>query len=84
MTSRSVRREPIYAALGVPEIWRFADGHLRALWLGRNGRYRTVSQSQCFSFLPMPTFERFLARLEHEDQTSVLREFRDWVRTLQR
>ena len=84
VTSRSVRREPIYAALGVPEIWRFADGRLRVLRLGRNGRYRAVSQSRCFPFLPMPTFERFLLRLEREDQTSVLREFRDWVRTLQR
>jgi len=84
VTSRSIKREPIYAALGVPELWRFADGRLHVLKLARNGRYRAVSQSRCFPFLPLPKSERFLLRLEHEDQTTVLREFRDWVKTLQK
>ena len=71
---------PPWASLSFGDLRTGASG----LMLGRNGRYRAVSQSRCFPFLPMPTFERFLLRLEHEDQTSVLREFRDWVRTLQR
>jgi Uma2 family endonuclease len=77
ITSRSIRREPIYAALGVPEIWRFANSRLAILHLGAKGTYRTASRSKSFPFLPITSFESFLLRLEDEEQTSVLREFRD-------
>ena len=81
ITSRSIKREPIYAALGVPEIWRFADGRLRVLKL-KAGKYQVVKKSLGFPFLPMRGVEAFLLRLEDEDQTTVLRVFRDWVKTL--
>ena len=81
ITSRSIQREPIYAALGVPELWRF-DGRLEVLRLGADGRYRSSQDSAVFPFLPMSVFETFLLRLEREEQTAVMREFRDWVNAL--
>ncbi len=84
ITSRSIKREPIYAALGVPELWRFKDRGIEVLELHTDGRYKPVSRSRSFSFLPMKSFEAFLLRLEREDQTAVLREFRDWVKTLEK
>lgn len=82
ITSRSVPRQPVYARLGVPEVWHFEARRLSVLLLGRNGRYARASRSKAFPFLPMRTFYGFLRRMESESETAVLREFREWVRTL--
>lgn len=83
ITSRSIPREPIYAALGVPELWRF-DERLFVLRLHANGKYYPAERSEVFPFLPMKQFEAFLLRLKDEEQNRVLREFRDWVNTLRK
>lgn len=80
--SRSISRQPIYAALGVPELWRFDGRRLTVLLLGLDGKYLPSAASLAFSFLPMAKFEQFLLRLASEPQNAVLREFRDWVKTL--
>jgi Uma2 family endonuclease len=82
ITSRSIKREPIYRALGVPELWRFRANRLAVRLLGPDKTYLPSGVSAAFPFLPLAIFEAFLLRMEHEEQTSVLREFRDWVRTL--
>lgn len=82
ITSRSIPRQPIYAALGVPELWRFTNRRLAVLLLGSEGKYSPAAASRAFPFLPMAEFESFLRRLETEEPTTVLREFRDWVKTL--
>lgn len=83
ITSRSIAREPIYAALGIPELWRFVGLRLIVLHRGADGKYRAASKSNAFPFLPMDKFESFLLRLATEEQNPVLRKFRDWVKTLQ-
>jgi Uma2 family endonuclease len=82
VTSRSIAREPIYAALGVPEVWRFDGEKINVRLLGADGTYSIVSSSASFPFLPMADFQSFALRIEHKDHTSVLREFQQWVRTL--
>jgi Uma2 family endonuclease len=82
ITHRSIPRQPIYAALGVPELWRFDGLRLHVLRLSPAGQYEPAQASGVFPFLPMARFEQFLLRLRFEEQTAVLREFRDWVRTL--
>ena len=82
ITSRSIKREPIYRALGVPELWRFRSRRLDVLLLRDDRTYAPSPSSAAFPFLPMPTFVSFLLRLDEEEQTKVLREFRDWARTL--
>jgi Uma2 family endonuclease len=79
ITRRSIDREPIYAALGVPELWRFDGNRLHVLHLGKTGRYSERKSSQAFPFLPMDRFNLFLQRFESEDPHLVLSEFRDWV-----
>jgi Uma2 family endonuclease len=79
---RSIKREPIYAALGVPELWRLTDRGFLVLHLGVDGSYKESANSLSFPFLPMDRFRTFLLRLESEDQNTVLREFRDWAKTL--
>jgi len=82
ITRRSIAREPIYAALGVPELWRFNGRQFRMLLLGADGTYQTVSHSAAFPFLPASIVESFIRRLGKEQPAVVLRDFRDWVRTL--
>jgi Uma2 family endonuclease len=84
ITSWSIARQPIYAALGIPELWRFENRRLIVLHLDRAGQYARATASLAFPFLPLAEFEKFLLRLEHESPTKVLREFRDWVKTLPR
>jgi Uma2 family endonuclease len=81
-TSTSVPRQPIYAALGVPELWRFDGEHLSVFKL-KGGKYVLAKRSKSFPFLKMEEFEQFLLRMfGGEAQLAVLKEFRKWLRTL--
>jgi Uma2 family endonuclease len=82
ITSRSVPREPIYAALGVPELWRFDGSALDVLHLGADGAYQRAGRSLALPFLPIEPFTRFILRRTDPDQLAVLREFQAWVRQL--
>lgn len=81
ITRASIPKQPIYAALGVPELWRFDGVRLTVLRL-RGGKYEGAESSGVFPFLPMSRFQEFARRLASERQPPVLREFRNWVKTL--
>ena len=80
VTHRSVDREPIYRALGVPELWRFDLDRLEFLHLGADGAYKLAESSRAFPFLPRAEVERFLKMPLTVDRTTILLQFRDWVR----
>jgi Uma2 family endonuclease len=82
--SSSVPREPIYARLGVPEIWRYSGGRLTVRLLTADGVYVDSATSRAFPFLPMAKFSRFVPKMIEGDETQVLLEFREWVRSLPR
>jgi len=79
ITSRSVPREPIYAALGVPEIWRFDGLKLQCLHL-IGGVYRERKRSLVFPNLEPAQLKRFIDELATKDDTTIAREFVAWVR----
>ena len=81
ITNRSIPREPIYAALGVSELWRFDGKKFRVLHLSADGKYAEAASSLAFPFLPVAEFARYIFRRQ-EDYLSVLAEFREWVKTL--
>ena len=80
ITSSSLNRMAIYAALGVREIWRF-DGAALTVHHLRAGKYKLRSRSRAFPFLPVQELLRFAKDAEGADQTSVMRAFTQWVRT---
>ena len=83
ITRRSIPREPIYAALRVPELWRFDGRRLEVRVLEADQCYHPSQKSRAFPFLPMAQFAEFVLKLENEKQTNkLLREFRAWCRTL--
>jgi len=82
ITRRSVPREPIYAALGIQELWRFNGRKLQALILNPDGQYRPANSSRAFPFLPISEFERFVLRLAEDDPLEAIPAFRARVETL--
>jgi Uma2 family endonuclease len=77
-----IEKMPIYADLGVPEVWCYDGESLRIMLLHANGRYAQAPRSAAFPFLPLVEIERFLARRNETDETSWIRGFREWVRNL--
>ncbi len=78
--SRStLERLPLYASLGVPEVWRWDGRRLLVGLLGEDGQYHDSNKSVSFPFLPLSEMVRFLTRIE-PSETQLLLEFRAWVR----
>lgn len=73
-------RLAIYAALGVPEVWRFHHDVLTAHCLDENGEYQSSVTSQVFPNLQIADLVTFLNRRAETDENTLIREFRDWVR----
>jgi len=70
---------PIYAALGVPEVWRF-DGKALTIHRLDNEQYAEAPRSEQLPILSGEILTRFLARAQSEDQDEALRAFEDWLR----
>jgi Uma2 family endonuclease len=78
--SRSVLdRISIYAALKVPELWRWDGKTLTVNLLGERGTYRVSKRSKAFPFLPLKEVTSFLNRTDLSE-TQLIRAFRSWVR----
>jgi hypothetical protein len=69
----------IYVALGVPEVWLCGGASIDVHVLQPGGTYAHSEQSAAFPFLPIDLVQRFLDRRASEDETTLLRTFRDWV-----
>ena len=79
--SRSVvPRLCIYAALGVPEIWRWRKNGLTAYSLGPDGRYVEREFSLNLPKLRVKDLEPFLEFELAADESAWIRKFRIWVR----
>jgi Uma2 family endonuclease len=79
VTHRSIPRWPVYAALGVGELWVFGLAGLSFRVLeGRD--YRQVDRSGSFPWIGSPDLTRFLKLWPTTPETTLLRSFRDWVR----
>ena len=75
-----LERPPIYAALRVPEIWRY-DGHLvMPLLLRPDGEYVASDQSPAFPDLPMAEVNRLLGIGLASGQSAAVRALREWLR----
>ena len=81
-TSPSLDKFPIYAALGVPEIWRLSKGKVQIHLLSEDG-YVESTTSLAFPFLPSDALSRFLAQGLREGERKATRAFRAWLREQQ-
>lgn len=75
-----VPRLGIYAALGVPEIWRWRKSGLAAYVLGDDGKYVEHEYSLNLPKLRVKDLEAFLEFELAADETAWIRKFRAWGR----
>ena len=81
ISSSWLDRLEIYAALQVPEVWRFDGEKLKVLILGTNGKYKERTKSMAFPALPMDSFVRHVKKLGSTDELSLLEDFTEWLRS---
>ncbi|MHB2017331.1 MAG: Uma2 family endonuclease [Candidatus Xenobia bacterium] len=81
ITHGFLSRIPIYAALGVPEVWHFVDGKVQILRLSETGEYLTVEVSQALPQLPADVVARHLALANEMLDSDVVDRFREWLST---
>ena len=75
----SLSKFPIYAALGIPEVWRH-DGETLIIYHLQNAEYHVAPASLALPVLASEPLTAFLRRLKEEDENSVLLAFEDWLR----
>jgi len=76
VTARSIERMPIYAALRVPEIWRWYNDKLLVLCLDSAGLYVEVPISQALPGFPCDKLTDLIKRRTKAGETTLIREFR--------
>jgi Uma2 family endonuclease len=81
ITHSSLDRLAVYAALGVPEVWRFDGQVLMFHLLGADGRYAAASPSRVFPGLKPEDVLHFLTLRGQADDNAVVRQFRAWVQS---
>jgi Uma2 family endonuclease len=80
----SSRRMRIYAALRVPEVWKYDGQVMRFYALGAKGTYKEIEQSLSFPFVAPGDLDGFLVRLANEQSAHVLRAFAKWAKAAHR
>jgi Uma2 family endonuclease len=81
VTHSSLDRMGIYAALGVPEVWRLDNNALSFQVLAADRRYRQATESPNFPGVTAADLMPFLREgREMADQNAVIRRFREWAR----
>ncbi|MCL1465585.1 Uma2 family endonuclease [Argonema galeatum A003/A1] len=80
ITSSSINRLDIYAALGVPEVWRYNGSRLTILRL-EGGEYKECDRSPTLPQIPSSEVVRFLELSKTMGETSLIKMFRKWVRS---
>lgn len=79
LTSSSLDRMGIYAALNVPEVWRLEDGIL-SFHVIASGAYTIATHSRTFPFVTPADLLPFLALRLSQGETATRQQFRAWVR----
>jgi Uma2 family endonuclease len=77
-TNRSHRKFPIYAALHVPEIWRY-DGNQFEMYILQNQSYVKADTSASLNGLSASLLTEFLEIGKTQGQTQTLRLFRERI-----
>lgn len=78
ITSSSLDRLGIYAAVGIGEIWRF-DGQELFIYCLKNGNYEQQENSQVLPILSKSIILKFLKKRGRIGENSLIREFRESI-----
>jgi len=79
-TRSALDRLGVYAALGVPEVWRYDGDAFHCHRLRPDGQYEESEESLNFPALPLADFARFIEETSGSGEVAVIKAFRVWVR----
>lgn len=79
MFNSSIDRLAIYAAIGVPEVWRLQDGRLQFYRLSRK-KYLPIKSSLSFPGLVSEVVEQLVHKQRTTQENAIVREFIAWLR----
>lgn len=77
----SIARLPIYAALGVPEIWQFEDGQVKFFVLQEN-KYIALTNSAELPGISSEVITQFVNASASTKRPQWLRQVRQWIRSI--
>jgi Uma2 family endonuclease len=80
ITRVSISKQPIYAALGVREVWRYDGAILRPMTLTPSGQYRVIERSELLPALSMQEFNRCIQIALNESHHAGAKAIREWAR----
>ena len=80
VTRSSIPKLPIYAALGVPEVWHWKLGLLEVLRLNAEGQYRPRKASSELPRFPLGAASKLLLERSGRSDTAVIQDF---IRSIQ-
>lgn len=77
----SISKLPIYAGLGIPEVWRY-DGKSVTIHLLQNDEYIETEASSALPMISPEILERFLTQMREENEFKAMIAFEEWLQTL--
>ncbi len=81
ITSGSLNKFPIYAAMKIPEIWRYNGNKLTVFILkDEDENYEKVNQSPTFPWLNLDLIPQLIKESLEIGETSTLKKFRQYVK----
>ena len=80
-TSSSLNKFSIYAAIGVPELWRYRQQTLEVYYLVSD-KYELSTTSIAFPFLPIAEVPNFVEQAKTIGQRAAVRLFRDRIQEI--
>ncbi len=81
ITSSSKRRFDNYLTLQIAEVWRYTERSGVVIYQLQNSQYVECEFSPTFSMISGSALMQFLQQATSEDDTSVIRSLRQWLRT---
>jgi len=75
ITSSAIRKLKLFAAMGVPEVWRH-DGELLEMFVLENEQYKPINSSRALPGLTAATINLLLDKRFDIGETALIREFR--------
>lgn len=80
ITHTDINKLQLYAAMGVPEFWRY-NGEVWRIYSLRDGEYQEVEVSPTFPLVPKVKLYEFLATARQDEVEAELT-FREWLRSV--
>jgi len=80
ITHDSLDRMPIYAALRVPEVWRYDGQTFTINILGSDGKYTASDRSRAFPQVTTAAVAGLLAQHGQQGTNALVAQFRTWLR----